>query len=149
MAVSTKLDTRHLWIEFVQKKGHNLFQRKQNSDIVRVHCQILKLNFSKTTGPIFTNLATKQVISLLVCFGFFVPLKNFYSYGDTVTGKIWTFSSMICTYGIECSLTCHTYCDTVHPFIMVVSEDQWHSHIMPRVCQWNCHYLFYRLGSDI
>ena len=26
------------------------------------------------------------------------------------------------------SLTCHGFCDTRHPFIMVISEDPWHSH---------------------
>ena len=29
----------------------------------------------------------------------------------------------------EGSLTCHTYCDTGHPFIMVIFEDPWHSHL--------------------
>ena len=39
-------------------------------------------------------------------------------------------------------------CDTGHPFIMVISEDQWHSHLLPRVKQWRCHnmYLVYDLG---
>ena len=34
----------------------------------------------------------------------------------------------------EDSLACHI-CDTGHPFIMVVSEDPWHSHLMPSVWQ--------------
>ena len=34
---------------------------------------------------------------------------------------LWPLSS-------EGSLACHTYCDTWHPFIMVISEDPWHSH---------------------
>ena len=29
-------------------------------------------------------------------------------------------------------LACHTYYDTGHPFIMVISEDPWHSHLLPR-----------------
>ena len=28
---------------------------------------------------------------------------------------------------------CHTYCDMGHPFIMVISEDLWHSHLLPNV----------------
>ena len=28
------------------------------------------------------------------------------------------------------SLACHTYCDTRHPFIMIIFEDTWHSHLM-------------------
>ena len=46
----------------------------------------------------------------------------------------------------EGSLACHTYCDSGHPFIMVTSEDQWHSHLLPSVSQWSCHYLFYYFG---
>ena len=42
----------------------------------------------------------------------------------------------------ESSLTCHTYCDTGLPFTMVTSEDPWHSHLLPSVWQWSCHYLF-------
>ena len=29
-----------------------------------------------------------------------------------------------------------------HPFLMVISEDPWHSHLMPSVWQWSCHNLF-------
>ena len=30
------------------------------------------------------------------------------------------------------SLACHTYCDTGHPFIiMVIFEDPWHSYLFP------------------
>ena len=47
----------------------------------------------------------------------------------------------------EGSLAYHTYCDTGHPFIMVISEDPWHSHLLPSVWQWSCHYLFLRLRS--
>ena len=28
---------------------------------------------------------------------------------------------------------------------MVISEDTWHSHLVPSVWQWSCHYLFYDL----
>ena len=44
-------------------------------------------------------------------------------------------------------LACHTYCDTGHPFIMVISEDPWHSHLLPSGWQWSCHYLFLQLWS--
>ena len=47
----------------------------------------------------------------------------------------------------EGSLTCHTYCDMGLPFIMVISEDPWNSHLLPSVWQWSCHYLFLRLRS--
>ena len=47
----------------------------------------------------------------------------------------------------EGSLACHTYCDTGHPFIMVISEDPWYSHLLLSVWQWSCHYLFLLLRS--
>ena len=34
-----------------------------------------------------------------------------------------------------------------HPFIMVISEDPWHSHLLLSFWQWSCHYLFLRLRS--
>ena len=36
---------------------------------------------------------------------------------------------------------CQTYCDTEQPFIMVITDDPWHSHLLPNVWQWICHYL--------
>ena len=53
----------------------------------------------------------------------------------TYTWHSWPFSS-------EGSLACHTYCDTGHTFIMVISKDPWHSHLLASVWQWSCHYLF-------
>ena len=41
--------------------------------------------------------------------------------------------------------TCYTHCDTGLPFLMVISEDPWHSQLLPSVWQWSCHYLFLRL----
>ena len=29
--------------------------------------------------------------------------------------------------------------------MMVISDDPWHSHLLPSVWQWSCHYLFLRL----
>ena len=42
------------------------------------------------------------------------------------------------------SLACHNYCDTGNPFIMAIFEDPWHSHLLPSVNQWSCHYLYLR-----
>ena len=81
---------------------------------------------------------------------FFVPLENF--------SLIWrrhhcqwrvtilTYARQLRSLSSEGSLSCHTYSDTLNPFIMVISEDPWHSHLLPSVWQWNCHYLFLRLG---
>ena len=76
--------------------------------------------------------------------GGFVPLKNFsliyrrqrYQYQLTFARylHVWPLSS-------KGSLECHTYCDTGHPFIMVIFEDPWHSH------QWRAvTTCFYYLG---
>ena len=43
-------------------------------------------------------------------------------------------------------IMCHTHCDTGLPFLMVIFEDPWHSHLLLKVLQWSCHYLFYDLG---
>ena len=38
-------------------------------------------------------------------------------------------SLQILTYTRDfCSLACHTYCETTHPFKMVISKDPWHIH---------------------
>ena len=81
--------------------------------------------------------------------GFFVPLKN----GDvTITGE--GLKLLICArhsmpFSSEVSRACHTYCDTGHPFTMVISEDPWHSRPLPNVWQLSCHYLFLRHRSVV
>ena len=82
---------------------------------------------------------------------FFVPFENS-SHMETspMTGEglhvlanarhLWPLSS-------EGSLAYHTFCDTGHPFIMVISEDPRHSHLLPSVWQWSCHDLFLWLRS--
>ena len=35
-----------------------------------------------------------------------------------------------------------SYCDTGFLFIMVISDNPWHSHLLLSVKQWVCHYLF-------
>ena len=54
----------------------------------------------------------------LFVWGFTSHSRIFHSYGDvTITG--------------EGFLACHTYCDTGYPFIIVISEDPWHSRLLP------------------
>ena len=75
--------------------------------------------------------------------------RIFHSYGDvTITREglqILTYFRNLWPLSSEDSLACHAYCDTEHPFRMVISEDPWHSHILPSVKQRSCHYLFLRL----
>ena len=44
---------------------------------------------------------------------------------------IWTYARHSWPMSSEGSLASNTYCDTGHPFIMVISEDPWHSHLLP------------------
>ena len=90
---------------------------------------------------------------LLVCLfvWFFSHSRIFHSYGDvTIAGEglqILNYARHLWLLSSEGYVACHTYCDTEHPFIMLISEDPWHSHLMPSVCQWNYHYLFLRFMS--
>ena len=63
--------------------------------------------------------------------------RIFHSYGDvTIAGErlqILTCARHSWPLSSECSFACHSYCDTEHPSIMVISEDPWHSHLLPSV----------------
>ena len=71
-------------------------------------------------------------------------------YGDiSINGvglQIFTYGQHLWPLSSEGSLVCHTYCDTGHPFIIVIFKDLWHSQLLPSVWQWSCHYLFYELS---
>ena len=90
---------------------------------------------------------------LFICLDFFfVPLENF-SLIRTRHHCQWRTANFDLCLALmswplrsEGSLTCHTYCDTGHSFIMVISEEPWHSHILPSVWQWNVTTCFYYLG---
>ena len=86
-----------------------------------------------------------------VCLCFFVPLENSsLIWNRHHTGErlqILTFARHSWPLGTECSLACHTNCDTGLPFIMVISEDPWHSLLLPSIWQWDWPYLLLRLRS--
>ena len=71
----------------------------------------------------------------------FVTLKNFSFYGDVTIAcegmQILTYAWHSWPLSSEGSLVCHIYCDTEHPFIMVISEDLWHSHLLPSIWHWS------------
>ena len=81
-------------------------------------------------------------------FGVYCPN---HPYGDdTIAGEglqIMTYARQSWPLSSEDSLTCHIYCDMGLPFIMVISKDPWHSHLMLSVWQWSCNYLFLQLNS--
>ena len=66
---------------------------------------------------------------LFVClfWGLSSHLRIFHSYGDvTIPGEglqILTYARHSWSLSSGGSLACHNYCDTGHPFIMVISED--------------------------
>ena len=106
----------------------------------------LKLVFQMLSVVVFFL----EIVCVIV-WGFSSRSRIFHSYGDvTITGErlqILTYARHSWPLSSEGSLACHTYCDTGHSFIMVAAKDPWHSHLLPSVWQWNCHYLFLRLGS--
>ena len=92
-----------------------------------------------------------QYVCLFVCLQFFIPLENF---------------SLIrrrhhCQWGVANFDLCSAlmaieqwrFLNVPHllrpglPYIMIISEDPWHSQLLPSVWQWNCHYLFLRHRS--
>ena len=72
--------------------------------------------------------------------------RIFHSFGDVIFAgeglQNLTYARNSWPLSSEGSLACHTYCDRGHPFIMVFSEDPWHSRLMRSTWQWICHYLF-------
>ena len=96
-----------------------------------------------------TRWAKKRQSFVLRLFWVFRPTGEFFTYMETspLLVKGCKFWPMLGTYGhwaVRVLLACHTYCDTGHPFIMVISEEPWHSHLLPSVWQLGCHYLFLR-----
>ena len=64
---------------------------------------------------------------MFVCFGFSSHSRIFDSFGDVTFAdeglQILTYARYSWPLSSEGSLACHTYCDTGHPFITVISED--------------------------
>ena len=83
---------------------------------------------------------------------FFVPLENFsfilshHNY-RCKSWKFWRYAVHSWPFCSEGFLACHTYCDTGHRFKLVIYEDPWHSHLLPRDWQWNCLYRILRRMS--
>ena len=82
---------------------------------------------------------TLDPFQIFACLFFSSHSRFFHSYGDvTITDErmqILTYVRHLWPLSSEGSLACQTFCDTGHPFIMVISEDPWHSHLLPSVWQ--------------
>ena len=70
--------------------------------------------------------------------------RNFYSYGDITSHQILSFVCKSWPFKQRGFLSVLLL--FWHPFIMVISEDPWHSHLLPSYWQRSCHYLFYDWG---
>ena len=103
-------------------------------------------------------LSTWRYVLKSVCFFLLVCLfvwglssnsRILHSYGDvTIIGErlqIVSYTLQAYQLSSDGTLACNTYCNTGHTFILVISEDPWHSHLLPNFLQWSCHYLFLRL----
>ena len=79
------------------------------------------------TNPSQLNIC----VCFFICLGFIVPLKKlslmWRRHLCRWRLKILIYARHSWPLSSEGSLACHTYCDTGHPFIMVISEDQRHS----------------------
>ena len=115
--------------------------------LIRVRIIIIRQNTHSNKAE---NEESHQhyLVFCFVCLWFFVPLENFFTHIKTsplqVKGckfprHLWPLSS-------EGSLACHIYCDTGHPFIMVISEELWHWQLLPSAWRWSCHYMYLFLG---
>ena len=85
-------------------------------------------------------------------FGFFRPTPECFTHMETSPLPVsdWTFLPLHSwPISSEGSLACHTYKNTGHPFIMVISGDTWHSHLLPSVWQWSCPWCFYDYGLNL
>ena len=120
----------------VPKNGYNNMQ----STYLYIH-GYKNDNFQKSTGPISPILSWHKFplaqSFLIFVWGLLSHSVIFHSYGDvTITDEglqILTYARHSWPLSSEGSLACHTYCDTGHPFKMVISEDLWHSHLLSSV----------------
>ena len=81
------------------------------------------------------NLKTKHNVFDLFDWNFSSHSKISHSFGDVTIAhegqQILTYARRLWPLSSEGSSACHTnYHDTGHPFMMVISEDPWHSHLL-------------------
>ena len=134
---------RRLW-----RRDSIFREREMPFDYESHDCIVQKYRLSR---PLIAEWMNFALFILFVCLVFYVPLGNFSlrwrRYHCRWTAFFLTYTRHSRQLSSEGSLACHTYCDTWHPFIMVISEDSWYSHLLPSVWQLSCHYLFLRLRS--
>ena len=91
-------------------------------------------------------MLTCQKIMVLFVWGLSSHSRIFHSCGDVNIAdeglQILIYAWQLWPLSGEGSLASHTYFDTGHPFIMVISEDPWHSHLLTIVWLLSCHYVY-------
>ena len=65
-------------------------------------------------------------------------ISSFKRCSDYLFDCLWVFFVLLSTHGYRAVmnfqlLACHTFCDTTHPFIMVISYDPCQSNLLPSV----------------
>ena len=122
------------------KKIHNIYLRpKRSLPFLQTHrCkQFWNTLVSKTHPKDTLGFSKLCMLGLLFVLGFSSLSKIFHSYGDVIIAgeglQILTYARHSWPLSSEGSLAYHTYCDTGHPFKMVISEDPWHSNLQPSV----------------
>ena len=104
---------------------------------------ILLIYFSISFFLWIQNIFFKSISFCLFLWSF-CPIRELFTHMETslltVNGcKFWPMLGTHGHWSVRFFLACNTYCDTGLLFIMVISEDPWHSHLLPSVWQWSCH----------
>ena len=88
-----------------------------------------------------------SITQYLFVLGFPSHSRIFHTYWDVfISGEelqIFTYAQHSRSLSVRIFLACHIYCAMGHLFIMVISENPWHSHQLPSIWQWSCLYLFF------
>ena len=126
-----------------------MYSGKGNNSPHRRNCIIYSPNQRIRETTFNSGEDLYKIHEILVCLFFGGGLSHLrisHLYGDvpiTSEGRqILTYAQHSWQLSSEGSHGYHTYCDMEHPFIMVILEDLRHSHLLPSVWQWSCHYLF-------
>ena len=113
-----------------------------------IHFQEISLEFQyyllRTKCSVVIRITFKRC-ALFCLFVDLRPTGEFFTQRGTspLPVKGFNFWPMLVTHGHWAErvgyITCHIYCDTGYPFIMVISQDPWHLHLLSSAWQWSCH----------
>ena len=109
------------------------------NDVLDTHMWARKLSifFVSCIARVYFAHVFVRFFCLFACLWFSSHLRSFHSYENVTIAdvglKIFTYSPHSWPLNSDGSLAYHTYCDTGHPFIIVISEDMCHSQLLPSV----------------